>query len=590
MRNLDYLTKIASTAPTIEGARLQFVLRGQPASLVSTTLLALATLLVMWPSTPHTILLTWIMAFIAITAARAILWKATRTALFERQSTAFWRFLFIAGCGLAGASWGAANLLFESSTTPREVFMTVVTAGCVAGAVTALASDRWAAFAFVIPCLVPFALKHLLLNNTLDLAVGLLVFMFLFMIGGSVNRFHQQLTLMMQSQVDLQQSRQSVIALNERMQLATSAAKVGIYEWNLITQKIDWDAQVFELWDIDPANGPPTYEVWRSRIHPLDVAPTEAHFEEVFRRHNEFDLEFRVVALDGAVRDIRSRGFLQRNADGNAIKMVGLVVDVTELRRLDRMKREFVSVISHELRTPLTSIRGALGLLSNAGENLSSAKAAQLMELANRNAERLALLIDDILDMEKIESGKLRFELANHNLNDLLAQALTANTSYAERLGVELILKPANELITVHVDSHRLLQVMNNLLSNAAKFSSKGQHVEIEAIKHAGNVRVSVRDHGPGIAEEFQSKLFGKFCQGDSSDSRHKGGSGLGLVISKALIEAMQGSIGFSTARNEGTTFYFDLPIAVDGGKDQHGEKTTLVSISLAAADSPIAS
>jgi signal transduction histidine kinase len=249
------------------------------------------------------------------------------------------------------------------------------------------------------------------------------------------------------------------------------------------------------------------------------------------------------------------------------------------------MKQEFVSVVSHELRTPLTSIRGALGLLTHAGGTLSLAKNQQLLDLANRNAERLAVLIDDILDMEKIESGKMRFDFANHGLVDLLSQAVTSNQTYAERLGVALHLQPLSDDVLVNVDANRLLQVMNNLLSNAAKFSPQGKAVDVGAAVLGSVVRISVTDRGPGISTEFQTKIFGKFCQGDKSDSRKKGGSGLGLAISKAIVEIMKGAIGFTTASGRGTTFYVDLPVVPRNIRQLDAQQSKLVSIDLMATD-----
>jgi signal transduction histidine kinase len=431
-----------------------------------------------------------------------------------------------------------------------------------------------------------------------ELAIGFVTFLFLVTIAGSVNRFHWHLSSMMAARVELQNSQASVSALNERMKLAANAAKVGIYEWDLVTQDVNWDEQVFAMWDLNPADGPATLAAWRSRVHPSDLAQTEAKFATIFAKHKDFDLEFRVVSRSGVVSDIRSRGFLERDANGRPTKMVGLVMDVTELRRLDRMKQEFVSMVSHELRTPLTAIRGALGLLANgtfSGAGVTTPKAQQLIDLADRNAARLALLIDDILDMDKIESGKMRFELANYDLQELLSHALLTNKTYAESLGVTIVLQSSATPVFVFVDPNRFLQVMTNLLSNAAKFSPRGQSVEVSTSPHGDakdgasgkNVRVSVRDYGPGIPLEFQSKIFGKFCQSDSSDSRNNMGSGLGLAISKAITEAMSGTIGFVTIENMGTSFFLDFPIASNVMLEAD-QQLRMVSIDLAASSTPV--
>jgi CheY-like chemotaxis protein/anti-sigma regulatory factor (Ser/Thr protein kinase) len=236
---------------------------------------------------------------------------------------------------------------------------------------------------------------------------------------------------------------------------------------------------------------------------------------------------------------------------------------VTELKRIDRMKSEFVSTVSHELRTPLTSIRGSLGLIAGgvAGELPPMAK--NLVGIATSNCERLIRLINDILDSEKIESGKMRFEMQQVELQALLAQALSANEGFAGQHNVKLALEAPADVVRVHVDSDRLTQVVTNLLSNAVKFSPPESCVRVRVLgAGSGRIRVEVADSGPGIPEEFRKRIFQKFSQADTSDTRQKGGTGLGLNISRAIVERMGGNMGFTTQTGVGTVFFFDLPEA----------------------------
>lgn len=244
-------------------------------------------------------------------------------------------------------------------------------------------------------------------------------------------------------------------------------------------------------------------------------------------------------------------------------KIVGRVssfCDITERQKIQRLKNEFVSMVSHELRTPLTSIRGSLSLIVGgvAGEIPPQAKA--LVEIGYKNSERLVLLINDILDIEKIESGKMDFKIEPVQLIPLVEQAIEANIAYGEQFGVKFKLHNDLSNVLVKVDSARLMQVLTNLLSNAAKFSPRGETVAIAVFRDGQKIRVEVRDRGPGIPEEFRPKIFQKFAQADSSDTRQKGGTGLGLSISKVIIEKLGGQIGFQTETNVGTTFYFYLP------------------------------
>jgi len=246
---------------------------------------------------------------------------------------------------------------------------------------------------------------------------------------------------------------------------------------------------------------------------------------------------------------------------GTVIGFSSLGNDVTELKRIDRMKSEFVSTVSHELRTPLTSIRGSLGLVWGGVTGELPAQAKNLVGIAKSNCERLIRLINDILDSEKIESGKMNFELRPMELEPLLEQALVANEGFAEQHGVKLVLGRVEAPVQVCVDSDRLIQVVTNLLSNAIKFSPPDGAVQVAMRTGAGRVRVEIIDSGPGIPDEFRQRIFQKFSQADSSDTRQKGGTGLGLSISKAIIERMDGSIGFTTETGAGTTFFFELPI-----------------------------
>ncbi|HWX49247.1 MAG TPA: response regulator [Roseomonas sp.] len=244
---------------------------------------------------------------------------------------------------------------------------------------------------------------------------------------------------------------------------------------------------------------------------------------------------------------------------------VCVVRDVTERRRLDEMKNEFVSTVSHELRTPLTSIRAALGLVTGGVAGALPEAMRELLDIAHKNAERLVLLVNDILDIEKIEAGRIEFRRERISARHLLEQAVSANRSYAAQfsLRLEMAGDPAADA-EVYADPQRIQQVLANLLSNAAKFSPAGGVVEVSLVVDAGSVTFRVRDHGPGIPQEFRGRIFQRFAQADSSDVRQKGGTGLGLSISRAIVEHHAGQIGFEDAEGGGTCFFFSLPRLVE--------------------------
>ncbi|MBI1424978.1 MAG: PAS domain S-box protein [Gammaproteobacteria bacterium] len=236
-----------------------------------------------------------------------------------------------------------------------------------------------------------------------------------------------------------------------------------------------------------------------------------------------------------------------------------MVRDITERRKVEKMKSEFVSTVSHELRTPLTSIKGAIALVMSKSARQLPEKSYAMLETASRNCERLTVLINDILDLEKIESGRLQFEFKPVDLCSLVQSSLEANEPYAQQHGVRLQLETELEHAVVWGDNNRLHQVFANLLSNAIKFSPADGTVEVAITRHNRSFRLSVKDHGRGIPAEFRSHIFQRFAQADSSDTREKGGTGLGLSITRAIVERHGGHIDYRSSIGQGTEFYIDI-------------------------------
>jgi PAS domain S-box-containing protein len=249
-----------------------------------------------------------------------------------------------------------------------------------------------------------------------------------------------------------------------------------------------------------------------------------------------------------------------RDHHGRTTHFVGITWDISELKASERLKDEFVATVSHELRTPLTSIRGSLGLINGGVAGRIPEQAAGLIRIAYDNCERLVRLINDLLDFEKMEAGKMSFQLRPVELMPLIHQAVQANQPYAAHYGVHLEVSEGPPGACVVADSDRLIQVMNNLLSNAAKYSPRDDVVEVSLQRRGRSLRVAVSDHGSGVPESFRPSVFKKFAQADASATRRKGGTGLGLRICKLIVERLGGEIGFDSEPNVRTTFYFDLP------------------------------
>jgi len=255
-----------------------------------------------------------------------------------------------------------------------------------------------------------------------------------------------------------------------------------------------------------------------------------------------FPLELKVTSIKGE----NQRGF------------VGVLRDITERIHIEQMKGEFISTVSHELRTPLTSIHGAIRLMRDATTDKLPEQVNKLLKIADNNTNRLLWLINDLLNIQKIESDQTDFDFKKLEVMPFIEQVVEDNTAYSEQYGVKFIITQKVKNVYVLADKERLTQVMVNFLSNAAKFSPKEGNVEVSVDRQQGWIRVSISNHGPSIPKEFYPRLFEKFTQSDSSDSRQKGGTGLGLSIARGIINKHKGKIDFNS-NEETTSFYFDL-------------------------------
>ncbi|MEI8188746.1 MAG: ATP-binding protein [candidate division NC10 bacterium] len=236
----------------------------------------------------------------------------------------------------------------------------------------------------------------------------------------------------------------------------------------------------------------------------------------------------------------------------------GIVRDISERKAVERMKDEFVSIVSHELRTPLTSIRGALGLLAGGTLGHLPESGRRMLEVAVTNTDRLVRLINDLLDMERIESGRVQLRRQAYIAGDLMLQASEVMRPMAEKAGVRIEMTTNSDRLWV--DSDRVIQTLTNLLSNAIKFSPPGTTIRLGAERRDAEILFHVRDQGRGIPADKRETIFGRFQQVDASDAREKGGTGLGLAICRSLVEQHGGRIWVESTPGEGSTFFFTLP------------------------------
>ncbi len=299
----------------------------------------------------------------------------------------------------------------------------------------------------------------------------------------------------------------------------------------------------------------------------FEVAPDRGQIETFLRR-----LKANRKAGSGNIQE-----FVGRRSDGSTFPLevsispvelasetlfLAVLRDISERREVEQLKGEFVATVSHELRTPLTSIAGSLGLINGGAAGEVPPKIARLIEIAHSNAARLVRLINDILDIEKIEAGRMTFDIRPLSLSTLLEAAVHQTAGFAGDYGVTVEVDDIPADAAVLADEDRLMQVVTNLLSNAIKFSPRAEAVTLRVTPLDRRYRISVIDRGDGIPEAFRDRIFGKFAQADASDSRQKGGTGLGLSIVREIVIRLGGSVSFDSETGKGSMFHVDLPMA----------------------------
>ncbi|MFZ6690342.1 ATP-binding protein [Undibacterium sp. SXout20W] len=361
-----------------------------------------------------------------------------------------------------------------------------------------------------------------------------------------------------EAELDLRKNIELELRRNDAL-LKSSAriAGVGAWELNFKTQEVQWSEQSCVIYQM-PEGSQPTFDEIMRFFTPEARPVIENKIGHMIATGESFDLELEVNTLTRKLIFVRFLGQIEYGSEGEA-RMIATLQDVTEQRVMDRIKSEFISMVSHELRTPLTSVRGSLSLLESEVLGRLEEKPKKLVVVAHRNAVRLIGLVNDILDINKLASGAMIMDMQKHDLIPLILQVIENNAGYAREYLIELEFISTLRSAIVDVDAGRLMQILTNLISNAVKFSGEPPLVRILLDQFGEYYQISVVDTGPGISEQFKKKIFGQFAQENSSNTRINGGSGLGLHISKNLIEKMHGSIGFDSQIDIGTTFWIRL-------------------------------
>jgi len=537
----------------------------------------------LWDTRTRDLVLFWWGLVLLVTAARAALYLGYRAATNKLAEARQWlRWLAISALA-NGANWGFAGaVFFPSHTDEQQVFLAFLLAGIASAGIPTYAAS-WPMFAMYSGAIVmPFTYVLANFGNRLFAEIALLVPLFYFVNVGIAYRLNQvffsgyrlrhaygRLTedytalnkRLEQQLVELEEARRQVEASGRKLALFAERAPIAVLELDAggHVQRINHTAENLFGWSSQELAD-------RNASVKILVRPEyHAEFDEQWRqlmasRTPLAHLRIRNPRRDGIELVCEWNVTPLVNPDGAVVGVIAQGQDITRQMEAEKLKKEFTSTLSHELRTPLTSIIGSLQLINSGVLGDVDKEVAELTGVAERNGQRLLDLINDILDIEKIESGNLTMVPEVIALDELVDEALVLNEGFAERFHVRLEKRGALLSTRVSADRKRLLQVMTNLLSNAAKFSPGGGAVEVAMEDLGERVRVSVLDRGPGIPENFRARIFGRFAQADSSLTRQKGGTGLGLAICKRLLELMDGHIAFADREGGGTVFYFDLP------------------------------
>ena len=527
------------------------------------------------------VLFWWGLVLLVTGASAALLYAYRRSATKADQPGQWLRWLGIAALAI-GASWGFAGaVFFPSHTDEQQVFLAFLLAGMMAGGIPVYAASWPIYAAYAAGIVVPFTYVLATFGNRLFIEIALLVPMFyavnvavayrltqvfhaayrLRHAYGKLTEDYSVLNQRLERQLgELEDARTQVEASGRKLALFADRAPIAVLELDIegrMTQVNPGAELLFGYAGAEMVGG-------KVQDH-LVLPELRAEFDRqwaklISSREPLAGLKIRSPRRDGLQVVCEWTVTPLVNPEGTILAVIAQGQDVTRQLEAERMKKEFTSTLSHELRTPLTSIIGSLQLINSGVLGDLSQDVAELTGVAERNGTRLLDLINDLLDIEKIESGKLTLVPEVFKLGELMRESLVLNKAFGERFKVRMELLGSLQDRTVHADRKRLLQVMTNLLSNAAKFSPEGGVVEVTMEESGPNVRVGVHDRGPGIPESFRGRIFGRFAQADSTTVRQKSGTGLGLAISKRLVEMMQGRIGFEPRAGGGTTFWFELP------------------------------
>lgn len=578
--------------------RCDYLYRRAGVGVGASLLLSLVLSLLLWRARPAELVAFWQALMIVLAATLWLLARAYRRAAVQEHAETWMRRAAI-GAALLGAGWGFGAAVFFPGAESEHALVAFVVALVAAAGLPLFSTVWWVYAAYAGAVMLPFAVVVLAHGSGVlrlfGAAVPLLYAAYVFTAWHLAKAFatayglrsaydrlsndNAEVQAQLGEQLDsLLEAHREVQAYGRKLALFSERAPIAVFEVDARATILDMNPAAENLFGyaahemvgrniitmlLGAEDGARTERWWSAMVGA--GKPTTMTAERCLRRDGlELACEWTCTPLV--------------NEENQVTSVVLQGRDITQQRASERVRSEFTSTLSHELRTPLTSILGSLQLLQSGVLGDLDAEQSDLLSVAERNGQRLLDLINEVLDIEKIESGRLALVPEPLALRGLVEESLQLNQGYADRFKVKLAISGELPEVTVRADRKRLMQAMTNFLSNAAKFSPPGGTVEVSARLTGDNVRVEVGDRGPGIPEKFRSRIFGRFAQADSADAHIKGGSGLGLAISKRLVEMMQGRVGFEDREGGGTTFFLELPVMKAGAEAAESAARVLIT------------
>lgn len=348
---------------------------------------------------------------------------------------------------------------------------------------------------------------------------------------------------------------EAIRQMNNRLAVALDASNAGTWDWDIAASRIECSPKTFEILGVDPQKTAPSFEAWQNVIHPQDRDLARARIGQALKEHAALVNEYRIVLPDGQIRWVSTMGRATYDYRGRAERMTGIVMDITERKKGDQLKDEFIGMVSHELRTPLTVVTGAL--YASMSQDVPNEEKQQLMQDALWGAEMLDQILDNLLELSRVQADRLRLNIQTVNIANAARSVVNRLEYKSAGHRFEIDVPPD---MTVQADPVRVELVLRNLLDNAIKYSPSGGQIRAFAGQDGNKVVIGVSDQGLGISSEDKEKLFTRFQRLERPVHAGTEGIGLGLSVCRTLVEAHGGRIWVKSEPGRGSTFFFTIP------------------------------